>query len=78
MTKLCAQDMRSDSQVHSLHTFHTYAVQDRIDVSHLDGQPSVPLLDDIHVDVTSVLPCSEDEKALKELFCSHVAHSDAQ
>ena len=70
--------MRSDSQVRSLHYFHAYAVQDRIDVSPLDGQPSVPLLDDIHVDVTSVQSSSEDEKALKELFCSHVAHSDAQ
>ena len=63
--------VRSDSQARSLHYFHTYAVRDRINVSHLDDQHSVPLLSDI--DVTSVLPTTEDEKALKDLYCIHVA-----
>ena len=63
--------MRMDSQNRSLHYFHVYGMRDRIDVSHLDDQPSLPSLSDI--DVTSLLPNTDDEKALMDLFSVHVA-----
>ena len=63
--------MRMDSQNRSLHYFHVYGVRDRIDVSRLDDQPSLPSLSDI--DVTSLLPNTDDEKALMDLFSVHVA-----
>ena len=65
------RDMRIDSQTRSLHYFHTYAVRDRIDVTHLDDEPSLPSMDDI--EVTTVLPTEQDQKVMKGLFGIHVA-----
>ena len=63
--------MRVDSQTRSLHYFHVYGVCDRVDVSHLDDNPSLPSLDSI--DVTSVLLTKTDVKTMRDLFCVHVA-----
>lgn len=60
-----------DSQTRSLHYFHTYALRDRIDVAHLDDKPSLPSLESI--DITTVLPTEQDQKAMKGLFGIHVA-----
>ena len=35
------RDMRSDHQTRSLHYFHTYAVRDRVDISHF-SKTSIP------------------------------------
>ena len=65
------RDMRIDSQTQSLHYFHAYAVRDRINVSHMDDQLSLPSLDNI--DLAAVLPTEKDHKAIKGLFSIHVA-----
>ena len=41
------RDMRIGSQTQSLHYFHTYAHKNRIDVSHMEDQPSLPSLERI-------------------------------
>ena len=58
--------MRIDSQAKSLHYFHVCGVQDRVDISQLDDEPSLPDLDGI--DFNSLLPTTADEKAIKGLF----------
>lgn len=63
--------MRMDNQARSLHYFHTYGVRDRIDISHLEDQPSLPSLDD--VDVATLLPTRRDEQTLKGLFSIHIS-----
>ena len=65
------RDVRMDNQTRSLHYFHSYAVRDRIDVSHMEDQPSLPSLESI--DVTTVLPTEQDQKSMKGLFSIHVA-----
>lgn len=60
-----------DSQARSLHYFHVYGVRDRVDVTHLEDQPSLPCLEDINV--ATLLPTEEDQKALKVNFSVHVA-----
>lgn len=63
--------MRIDHQSRSLHYFHTYAVKDRIDFSHLEDKPALLNLDSI--DVTALLPTPGDRKAMKRNFGIHVA-----
>ena len=58
---------RIDSQTQSLHYFHTYAVRNRIHVSHFSDRASVPKRDSI--DVTTVLP-----KGLKNPVSPKKAH----
>ena len=65
------RDMRIDNQTQSLHYFHAYAVKDRIDVSHMEDQPSLPSLES--VDIATILPTEQDHKAMKELFSIHIA-----
>ena len=65
------RDMRIGSQTQSLHYFHAYAVKDRIDVSHMEDQPSLPSLESM--DMTTILPNEQDHKAMKGLFSIHVA-----
>lgn len=64
-------DMRIERQTRSLHYFHTYAVRDRIDVTHVEDCPSLPSLESI--DVSTILPTKQDQKAMKVLFGIHVA-----
>lgn len=57
----------------SLHYFHSFAVLNRVDFSHLSD--AVP--DNAHIDTfemaSSLLPSREDDKALRELFIIHVS-----
>lgn len=58
--------MRVDHQSKSLHYFHSYAVRDRIDFSQLSDECC--LVDPDDIDVSSVLPTSSAQEAIKENF----------
>ena len=54
---------RGDMQTESWHCFHSYAVGDRVDISHLSDEPSAAV---VHPD--SVLPSESDLTKLYEDF----------
>ena len=54
---------RGDMQTESWHCFHSYAVADRVDISHLSEEPSAAV---VHPD--SVLPDDGDLMKLYEEF----------
>lgn len=60
-----------DSQSRSLHYFQSYAVRDRIDVSHLDEK--LPTHCTEGKDVTLLLPSKQEQKTVMGLFGVHVA-----
>ena len=63
--------MRIDNQTKSLHYYHSYAIRDRIDLTGVDDTSSLPDIKD--VDVTQLLPSSEDEHAIRQNFSYLVA-----
>ena len=74
--------MRIDKQTQSLHYFHSYAVRDRVDCSHLSDEPkcSPTTAKDI---IDTVLPTLEDDAIIHDVFailvarilCKHICHS---
>ena len=65
-TRVLPRNMRADHQSQSLHYFNMYAVQDRIDLSHLSNESRVIDSDDI--DLGKLLPLAEDYDALRSNF----------
>lgn len=57
------RDMRVDYSTRSLHYFHAYAVQDRLDLTGYSDEPRNPDMSSIQVE--SVLPSLTDEEALR-------------
>ena len=53
------RDMRSDYQARSLHYFHAYAVQDRLNMDTLDDTASAPDMSSISLEL--LLPSPQDE-----------------
>lgn len=64
-------EMRSDYQKRSLHYFHTYAVEDRVDLSGVSDQKVQPDLESIQL--TELLPTADDEKMLRTNFTTLVS-----
>lgn len=60
------RDMRQDNPNDSYHFFHTIAVQDRIDTSHLDSTMPKQLVSSLNI--TDFLPSSADYHRLREDF----------
>jgi len=60
------RDMRSDHQTRSLHYFHTYAVRDRVDISHYSDKTS--LLDVSTIQLDNLLPLTYDQQSLLQNF----------
>ena len=59
--------MRSDQQTPSLHYFQSYAVRDRVNLSHLSDEPQ-PVRTCTQVQLKEILPSSSDHKTLFENF----------
>lgn len=59
------RQMRFDYQTRSLHYFHTYALQDRVDLSSLSDEPR-PL--PTPIDLTVILPDKADDECLQNNF----------
>lgn len=57
----------------SLHYFHSFAVLDRIDFSSLPNIHPQQCLNSPEKRALSLLPSSDDDKALKKLFVTHVS-----
>ena len=64
--KVKPRDMRADHQSQSLHYFNMYAVQDRVDLSHLSNESRITDPDEI--DFSKFLPSAEDYKAIIDNF----------
>lgn len=60
------RQMTCDHQAKSLHYFHTYAVRDRIEVSHYSPEAKIPDTSTIHLD--NLLPSTQDEEIIKHNF----------
>ena len=59
--------LRSDKRNQSLHYFHLYAVENRIDVSELsDVSPNISEITDINTATISLLPKRGDDKIIRE------------
>ena len=58
--------MRADHQSQSLHYFNMYAVQDRVDLSHLSNESRI--IDPDEIDFSKFLPSAEDYKAIIDNF----------
>ena len=59
--------LRSDKRNQSLHFFHAYAVENRIDVSELsDNCPSISETTDVSCAAQWILPKSRDDAAIKD------------
>ncbi len=56
------REMRIDAQASTLHYFNVYALADRVDVSDLPDEPSLPDLSSINV--MDVLPSRDDHRVL--------------
>ena len=56
------RDMQSDHQTRSLHYFHTYAVCDRVDISHFSNETSILNVGTIQLD--NLLPTNHDQHSL--------------
>ena len=65
------RDMRSDYQARSLHFFHSYAVQDRIQSESYSE--SIPPIDPANVNFSDLLPTSTDDTVLKRNMAIMVA-----
>ena len=64
--------MRFDKQTQSLHSFHSYAVRDRVDCSNLADDPlsTTPTVRDV---ISRVLPTDEDDAIIHDEFAILVA-----
>lgn len=60
------RDMRADHQSQSLHYFNMYAVQDRVDLSHLSNEPRI--IDPDEIDFHTFMPSAEDYEAISNNF----------
>ena len=60
------RDMRVDHQSQSLHYFNMYAVQDRVDLSHLSNESRI--IDPDEIDFSKFLPLAEDYEAITDNF----------
>ncbi len=58
--------MRVDHQSQSLHYFNVYAVQDRVDLSHLSNESRI--IDPDEVDFSKFVPLAEDYEAITDNF----------
>lgn len=65
--------MRFDCQTRSLHYFHSFAAQDRIDFSHLSDIPPPPLAMSPAEIAKTLLPSPEDNQILRKNFATHVS-----
>lgn len=65
--------MRSDHRNTSLHYFHSFAVQDRIDFSHLPDTFPLSCSNSPHKVALELLPTIKDDNALEKLFRIHVS-----
>ncbi|KAL5467031.1 hypothetical protein EMCRGX_G031198 [Ephydatia muelleri] len=64
--------MRSDNQTKSLHYFHVYAVADRVDTSQSSNQTNI-IWDPQSVNLQVLLPSIDDERMMKENFCTLIS-----
>ena len=62
------RDMRVDHQSQSLHYFNMYAVQDRVDLSHLSNESRIMIIDPDEIDFSKFLPLAEDYEAITDNF----------
>lgn len=62
--------MRSDNQTKSLHYFHVYAVADRVNTSQSNQRT---IRDPKSVDLQVLLPSIDDERIMKENFCTLIS-----
>ena len=58
--------MTVDHQSQSLHYFNMYAVQDRVDLSHLSNESRI--IDPDEIDFSKFLPLAEDYEAITDNF----------
>ena len=65
------REMRVDSNDQLLHFFHYYALQDRVDVSHLSNKQPQCLATSLSI--ADFLPSTEDYQALRDNFAVHLA-----
>lgn len=65
------RDMRSNYQARSLHYFHSYAVQDRLNMDDFDESISSP--DPGAVSLEVLLPTPQDEASIRNNMCILVA-----
>ena len=65
--------LRVDQQNSSLHFFHSFAVQDRIDFSHLPDTLPLTCSNKPAKVALELLPTIDDDKALEKLFQIHVS-----
>lgn len=63
---LAVRDMHTDSQTQSMHYFHMYAVRDRVDVSQVSDNASLP--DVSSADLNLILPSTEDKQSIRDNF----------
>ena len=61
---VCPQDTRADNQTRSFHYFHTFAIKDRVDLTHLTDKKNVPQ----KFNPETLLPSSTDKQKLLEHF----------
>ena len=57
----------------SLHYFHSFAVQNRVDFSHLPDVLPHTCLNSPHKLAVALLPSRDDDKALRQHFVTHVS-----
>ena len=58
---------------HSFHYFHSFAVQSRIDFSHLPDQHPDTCFNSPYQLALSMLPSADDDRSLRDLFVTHVS-----
>ena len=61
------------SHSHSLHYFHSFTVQSRIDFSHLPDQHPDTCLNSPNQLALTLLPSADDDRSLRDLFVTHVS-----
>lgn len=71
---LKARYMRSEGYHNrSLHYFHSFAVQNRVDFSHLPDVFPDTCSDSPERTALALLPSTDDDKALRRLFAIHIS-----
>ena len=63
--------MRSDNQTKSLHYFHVYAVEDRVNSNQMSNQ--MHMIDPKMVDLDMLLPSNDDGKIMETNFCTLIS-----
>lgn len=64
--RVTPREMRVDSQVKSLHYFHSYAALNRIDTSHLDDTKPLGVLRDLPLSI--FLPTTDDCTKIRDNY----------